>query len=310
MMMMRPRLNSPRVDVERRGERFITKAQVPRNGGGTRLAFPLNALFFGAVLSSFLMLLGVLYVALADKLEELNQERAGGHVIKVPTTIRDLKELQGTMKVLVENHFWLVLTAYCALYIFKQTFSIPGSVALNIAGGLILGRQIGWPLVCVLSASGATMCYFISWVAAEQYVSKISANSTSKVARTLDHLRTKSVVMQQQQGRLTFLLYLVSVRIFPGTPNWLINVALPHCNVPVHLFSISVFIGLMPYNFVTVSAGDVLGSIDSATDIFDTALLLKFCFAAVAVAGFAPLVQYFQRKLGQQQQQVNLVESR
>jgi hypothetical protein len=54
----------------------------------------------------------------------------------------------------------------------------------------------------------------------------------------------------------------------------------------------------MPYNFVTVSAGDVIGSLDSAQDIFDTPTLVKFVCAAVGVAGFAPLTKVLQKKLG------------
>ncbi len=47
--------------------------------------------------------------------------------------------------------------------------------------------------------------------------------------------------LRSDQGSLLFVL--ISLRLFPMTPNWLLNVASPLVGVPLHLFFVSVLIG-------------------------------------------------------------------
>ena len=52
-----------------------------------------------------------------------------------------------------------------------------------------------------------------------------------------------------KKGPVEQLLFLISLRIFPGTPNWLLNMAAPVADVPLHLFFVSVLIGKCAYYF-------------------------------------------------------------
>lgn len=52
--------------------------------------------------------------------------------------------------------------------------------------------------------------------------------------------------------------YLIFLRIFPGSPNWLMNISFAHLDIPIHKFSLSIFIGLAPWNFITCNAGKSL----------------------------------------------------
>lgn len=44
---------------------------------------------------------------------------------------------------------------------------------------------------------------------------------------------------------------MIFMRVFPFTPNWFMNVASPHLRIPVLPFSVGVFFGLIPYNFLS-----------------------------------------------------------
>ena len=99
------------------------------------------------------------------------------------------------------------------------------------------------------------------------------------------------------------------------TPNWLINIASPLVGVPIHLFFLSVFIGihhvltliwlgcmfvclfrhlgLMPYNFLCCQAGVVLSQLTSLGDLFSWKVVIQ-----LAVGALASLIPglYFRRR--------------
>ena len=55
-----------------------------------------------------------------------------------------------------------VLTLFISCFLFKQTFAIPGSVFLNLLAGKIFGLERGLPMVCLLTAIGASFCYYLA----------------------------------------------------------------------------------------------------------------------------------------------------
>ncbi|CAI8055240.1 Transmembrane protein 41A-A, partial [Geodia barretti] len=61
--------------------------------------------------------------------------------------------------------------------------------------------------------------------------------------------------------RAELLLVLLSLRLFPMSPNWLLNLSSPLFGVPLHLFFISVLFGLLPYNFLCVQSGLMLAEL-------------------------------------------------
>jgi uncharacterized membrane protein YdjX (TVP38/TMEM64 family) len=48
---------------------------------------------------------------------------------------------------------------------------------------------------------------------------------------------------------------MLSARIFPGSPNWAMNLSFPHIKINLIDFSLSIFFGLMPWNFLVCEAG-------------------------------------------------------
>jgi len=73
---------------------------------------------------------------------------------------------------------------------------------------------------------------------------------------------------------------MIFLRIFPGTPNWLMNLSFPHLNIAPTKFVLSVFIGLGPWNFFSCSAGSILFKLTDTKQIMDTNkyLFVKFFY--------------------------------
>ena len=63
------------------------------------------------------------------------------------------------------------------------------------------------------------------------------------------------------------IYYLIFLRIFPGSPNWLMNITFPHINVNPIIFILTVFIGIAPWNFFSCSAGAILRELTTTQEI-------------------------------------------
>lgn len=57
-----------------------------------------------------------------------------------------------------------VLLGYCMVYIFMQTFMIPGTVFMSLLAGSLFGVFKGVALVVFNATAGASSCYFLSKV--------------------------------------------------------------------------------------------------------------------------------------------------
>lgn len=55
-----------------------------------------------------------------------------------------------------------VLIGYCAVYIFMQTFMIPGTIFMSLLAGALFGQLRGVALVVFAASAGASSCYFLS----------------------------------------------------------------------------------------------------------------------------------------------------
>nr|XP_002128025.1 transmembrane protein 41A-A-like [Ciona intestinalis] len=190
-------------------------------------------------------------------------------VVHFPQNFEDLKSLSSMLKSYQEDHFKLVILLFVSAYIYKQTFAIPGSVFMNILGGALLGTWTSFPLVCFLSAVGASCCYLLSKYFGSQLVKR----------KFPEKVRSFQSKVKENEDRLFF--FLLSARLFPMSPNWFLNITSPIIGVPIHLFFVSVFIGLMPYNFICVQTGSILASVKSMDDVFSMSTFIGMLLVAV-----------------------------
>jgi uncharacterized membrane protein YdjX (TVP38/TMEM64 family) len=90
--------------------------------------------------------------------------------LKFPTSVADIKTLVDELQSVKNDQMELVFLLFCMGYLFKQTFSIPGSFLLNLFAGAIFGSWIGVSSACVLSATGATLCFSMSKLLGQELI--------------------------------------------------------------------------------------------------------------------------------------------
>ncbi|CAL5355740.1 unnamed protein product [Camellia sinensis] len=177
--------------------------------------------------------------------------------LKLPRTLQDLQILRDHLESYTSDYTIQVLMGYCMVYIFMQTFMIPGTVFMSLLAGALFGVFKGVALVVFNATAGASSCYFLSKLIGRPLVFSLWPD--------------KLVFFQAQvaKRRARLLNYMLFLRVTPTLPNTFINVASPIVDVPYHIFFLATFIGLIPAAYVTVRAGIALGELRSIGDLYD-----------------------------------------
>ncbi|KAK9120557.1 hypothetical protein Syun_018174 [Stephania yunnanensis] len=192
--------------------------------------------------------------------------------LKLPRSLEDLQVLRDHLEDYTSDYTLQVLVGYCVVYIFMQTFMIPGTVFMSLLAGALFGVFKGVALVVFTATAGASSCYFLSKLIGRPLVFSLWPDKLSFF---------QSQVAKRREGLLNYMLFL---RVTPTLPNTFINVASPIVDVPYHIFFLATFIGLIPAAYVTVRAGIALGELRSIGDLYDfQAMATLFLIGVVSV---------------------------
>merc|ERR1712106_644232 len=187
----------------------------------------------------------------------------GGGELSFPSSLEHIRALSAVLNTYNTSHPQYVLLLFSSAYLFKQTFAVPGSVFLNVLAGAIFGTVGGFLLCCSLARAVGKE------VAMRHFPDRVE--------------RFREKLEENRQELPFFLLFL---RLFPMSPNWALNMASGVLGVPLHLFFLSVFFGLMPYNYLCVTSGVLLAEIREVGDILSWSNMAR-C-ATIAVAALLP----------------------
>lgn len=201
----------------------------------------------GVVLSFLLGLLGVY----------LTMPASDYSFLRIPRSLEDLQNLRDHLESYTSDYTIQVLVGYCVVYIFMQTFMIPGTVFMSLLAGALFGVLKGVALVVFTASAGASSCYFLSKVIGRPLVFSLWPD--------------KLIFFQDQvaKRRTRLLNYMLFLRVTPTLPNTFINVASPIVDIPFHVFLAATVIGIIPAAYVTVKAGIAIGELQSVGDLYD-----------------------------------------
>ena len=179
------------------------------------------------------------------------------------------------------GHWWSPL-AYMAVYAFAVAFSLPGAAVLTVAGGYMFGQVLGTGYVVVAATLGASALFLI--------------------ARTAlgDVLRQKAGAAMQRMDagfRENALSYLLVLRLVPLFPFWLVNLVPAFLGVPLRIFVIGTFVGIIPGSFVFATVGAGLESVISQGEAISLSGVLtpKVVTALVGLAVLALIPVAYKR---------------
>lgn len=238
---------------------------------------PAFILPFLAMICIFLAGLGVGYLLL-DSLPEFSEQHA--HLKSIPKTMQQLQELTAYLRTYLKQYYFQILFVLSYFYIFFQSFAVPGSLPFSLITGALFGLPVGIVVVALCSAVGATNAYFLSKWVGKPILDNYLAQRLEKLQKDVN-----------QTSSFSLFGYIVFLRITPLVPNWLINISAPHLKVPIPVYFLGTFFGVMPLSVVHIQAGETLEELSTFQDLNvlkNPWMIAKLC--AIGLVSLVPIL--------------------
>jgi len=175
----------------------------------------------------------------------------------------------------------VVVLAYVLLYVVAAALSVPGALLLTLAGGAMFGLGWGVLWVSLASTAGATLAMLVSRHVLRDWVQSRWSSRMRDLQQRL-----------QQDGSWVLL----SLRLVPVVPFFLINVAAGLTQLRVGTFWWVSQLGMLPATLVYVNAGTQLASIRSLSDAASPTVWGALVLLAVLPWLARPLVKLLQHR--------------
>jgi uncharacterized membrane protein YdjX (TVP38/TMEM64 family) len=173
------------------------------------------------------------------------------------------------------DHPVRTLTIAFILYVAVTGLSLPGAAAMSVAYGWLFGFGTALVLVSFASTSGATIAMLLSRYLLGDYVQ----------ARYGERLQALNVAVQRDGA-----LYLLSLRLIPQVPFFLVNIAAGLTRLPVRTFWWVSQLGMLPGTIAFVLAGAWAPTLKQIAERGARSLLDWRLAAVLALLGIMPLV--------------------
>jgi len=187
-----------------------------------------------------------------------------------------LREHRETLTTFVAQRFALAAVAFVLVYSVSTALSLPGGAILSITGGFLFGGVAGGLLVVVGATIGATLVFL--------------------AAKTVlgDSLRTRAGpwLKKMEQGfKENAFNYLLVLRLIPIFPFFVVNLVPAFLGVPLSVYVLGTFIGIIPATFVFTFAGAGIGAVLDSGEGFSVGAILtpQIIVALIGLAVLAVL---------------------
>ena len=190
--------------------------------------------------------------------------------LKQYLTLEYLKLQQQAFEDYYAAHRILTPAIYVTIYILVTALSLPGAVAMTLAGGALFGLLLGTILISFASTIGATLAFLVSRFLLRDYIQKKFGDKLKAINQGIE-----------KDG----VFYLFTLRLVPLFPFFVINLLMGLTPIRTLSYYLVSQIGMFAGTVVYVNAGTQLGRIESLKGILSPELIFSF-----ALLGIFPLI--------------------
>lgn len=191
-------------------------------------------------------------------------------------TFDNIKQHRDTLTLFVQDHYWLSVVLFIALYILVVGFSLPGAEMLTIPGGFLFGTVIATIYVNIGATAGSALAFLSArYLLGQQLQEKFR-----------DPLEKFNEAVNKNGAR-----YLLTLRLIPLMPFVLINFLSGLTKIPIKTFIWTTSLGIIPGTAVYAFAGRQLGTINQPSEILSLKVITAF--ATLALFAMFPIVLNF-----------------
>ncbi len=197
-------------------------------------------------------------------------------------SLETLRTQQESLQAMVAAHPVLAFLSFIAIYAAVTVLMMPGALWVTIAGGLLFGL-VGGSLATIAGATlGASLLYF-------------AANLS--IGRTLRE-RAGPFVRKMEDGfRDDELSYMFFMRLFPGVPFPVANIAPALLGAKYRNFALTTALGIVPGVLAYTWIGAGLGATFAAGEDPDLASVAGNLLPAFIALGLVALLPVIYRKV-------------
>jgi uncharacterized membrane protein YdjX (TVP38/TMEM64 family) len=181
-------------------------------------------------------------------------------------TFENLKRNRQHLLALVQNHYLPSLLVFIAGYVMVTALSIPGAVILTLAAGFLFGTLFATLYVNIGATTGAVLAFLVA-----RYL--LGTRMQEKYQKQLS---TFNEEMEKNGSR-----YLLTLRLIPVFPFFLINFLSGLTKVPLKTFAWTTALGIIPGTVVYAYAGQQIGSINALSEILSARVITAFAILAL-----------------------------
>ncbi len=174
-------------------------------------------------------------------------------------SLSSLRDNREALRDAVEARPLLSLLIFTAVYAAVTALSIPGAVFVTLAGGFLFGVMRGSIATTIGATIGATVVFLIVRLAAGDMVRRRLGDRAARFETGFTQ---------------NAFFYLLSLRLIPVAPFWLVNLAAGAFRTPLRDFVAATFLGVIPAVVIYSGVGASLDAIFAENRTPDLSLIL------------------------------------
>jgi len=198
-----------------------------------------------------------------------------------------LAEHRHTLAAYVEAHALWASLIYLGIYIAVVAFSLPGGLVMTLTGGFLFGAVWGAAMAVTGATLGATILFLIAKTSLGDFLLAKAGNTIKKLQAGFEE---------------DVWSYMFILRVVPIFPFFLVNLAPAFLGVPLRVYVVATFFGIIPGTFVYALAGSGLGQVFDQGGTFSAAnIMTPSMIGALVGLGVLALVPVVYKKWKQKE---------
>ncbi|WP_459916786.1 FAD-dependent oxidoreductase [Desulfocicer niacini] len=179
-----------------------------------------------------------------------------------------------------QKHSLMTMAIYMIIYIAMAALSLPGAAIMTLGAGAMFGLFKGSLLAVLSSTIGATLAFLVSRFLFRDYIQNKFSDKLKRINQGL-----------KKEGAF----YLLTLRLVPIFPFFIINLVMGVTNIPTRVFAGVSLVGMLGGCIVYVNAGTQLARIDSLQDILSPSILSAFVLLGVFSLAARKIIECIRR---------------
>lgn len=176
-------------------------------------------------------------------------------------SLDELKANRDQLFAFTEANYSTAVAMFVLLYCTVVGLSLPGGAIMTLAGGFLFGSVLGTLYVNIGATVGATLAFLVARYLLRDWVEQ--------------KFGSRLVPIQEGFAKNAFS-YLMTLRLIPLFPFFLVNMVSGLTRVNVGTYVAATSLGIIPGSFVFAYAGRQLGTINSLKEIVSPNVLMAF----------------------------------